>query len=481
MEKPFIQLFRTPNSAYLFDVNRSEIVPISEYIFLYLEKLLYDDTDQINCDLPEIIELKKRGYVSTESHVKGISHPYTKFLKTFLDRKIAKITLCLCQDCNFRCSYCAYAENNNKRQRSHSIQYMTWDTAKKAIDFLWEHSIDSTEINVSGYGGEPLLAFPLLKQIVEYSKKSFEGKKLTFNVTSNTTLFTKEIVEFFRDNDISLLVSLDGPKEINDQNRVFADGSGTYDTVIENIRLIQKIAPEYAKKISINMVMNPLNDFDCMNEIKLSSNELEKIDLQATIVDTSYDDEPLKFSEEYSWKSEYNRFIATLYFFNRISKENVSPISEKDVGRLWDDYEKFNMITPLYRFDVPSGPCVAGQMRLFVSTDGNFYPCERVSEMSEAMRIGSVENGFNIEKAKKLINVAQLTEEACKNCWCFRFCTQCAKYADKNEIDLSAEARLSNCDEIKSSVYYKIYYYLMLREVNKYYSDSVKIAKRGDL
>ena len=70
------------------------------------------------------------------------------------------------------------------------------------------------------------------------------GKKLTFNITTNGTMLNDEMIYFFQDHDVSLMISLDGPKEINDKNRVFANGKGTFDTVAKQISRIREIAPQ---------------------------------------------------------------------------------------------------------------------------------------------------------------------------------------------------------------------------------------------
>lgn len=129
-----------------------------------------------------------------DSCIKEVRHVYADYLDVFLTRKLAKITLQLTQNCNFRCKYGIYSETHNLRQRSHSTERMTFETAKKAIDFLWKHSVDSPDVNIGFYGGEPLLEFPLLKKAVKYSERLFEGKNLTFSVTTNGTLLNDEII-----------------------------------------------------------------------------------------------------------------------------------------------------------------------------------------------------------------------------------------------------------------------------------------------
>ncbi len=71
-------------------------------------------------------------------------------------------------------------------------------------------------------------------------------------------------------------------------------------------------------------------------------------------------------------------------------------------------------------------PCVPGKHRFFVNAEGYFYPCERVNELSPVMQIGNLETGFELEKVENLLNIGKLTDEECRKCWAFRFCTICA-------------------------------------------------------
>lgn len=99
----------------------------------------------------------------------------------------------------------------------------------------------------------------------------------------------------------------------------------------------------------------------------------------------------------------------------------------------------------------PGGPCIPGLQRLFVNVDGDFYPCERINEESSMMKIGNIEQGFNFDMAKKILNIGQITASSCKKCWAFRFCTSCAVYSDEGD-KLSSEKRLKRCNAIRNSV-----------------------------
>lgn len=460
---PFVKLFRTPNARYLYDVPQSRLLCIQEDTYTYIENL--KNGKEVSAVVPEeISELQDQGFLQCESPVEEIKHPYTDVIGTFLDRKLSMITLQLTQQCNFRCKYCVYSEDANKRQRSHSDVVMSFETAKKAIDFLWEHSVDSANVAIGFYGGEPLLQFPLIKKLVEYSKERFRGKPLLFSMTTNGSLLTEEVVAYLEENNVNLMVSMDGPKTINDRNRVFRNGTGTFDVVAKNFKEMKKNHPEYWKDVSISMVINPNNDLDEIGNI-VSELGVEASKLRPSIVDCEYDNLQLFMDEEYICKQEYHRFLGYLAHWNRYPKEKVSPILQGIIENNINTLDKVTEKSPLKMYDAPSGPCVPGQLRLFVNVYGEFYPCERVSENSALTCIGDLEKGFDVEKAEQFLNAGRITKDSCRRCWAFRFCDQCGKRADSGKDHLDAKEKLKYCNATRHSAVLEIENYLLLNEI----------------
>lgn len=471
--RPFIQLFRTPRGQYVYDVNKSELLPITEDSFTFLQKCMDGTANVAESGLDEIKALISTGYLKTQSAVKDICHPYIPYLKQFLNRKISKITLQVTQSCNLRCKYCIYSEDINQYQRSHSNKRMSIETAKKAIEFLYDHSVDSESVNIGFYGGEPLLELPLIKQAVQYARNLFDGKKITFAITTNGTLLTSEAITYLAAEDISLTISLDGPKQIHDKCRVFEDGRGSFDILMNNIDMMRRLAPEYYKKLQFSMVMDPANDFDCINDITVAANDFNDHSFLASIVEREANNQVL-YSEDYIWKSEYHHFLALLSVIGRFPNEEVSALSKRAVGSLFNDSKFAHMFGPLHPTDAPSGPCIPGQMRLFINAEGSFFPCERVSEQSKVMCIGSLDKGFDTAKAKKILDVGSITKEICRNCWSFRYCMLCAKRADDGGECLSPKRKLANCENVRASTYEKLRKLLLLNEIDLYYSTQAR-------
>lgn len=121
--------------------------------------------------------------------------------------------------------------------------------------------------------------------------------------------------------------------------------------------------------------------------------------------------------------------------------------------------------------------CVPGKTRLLITVDGDLYPCERVSEESEVMKIGTIFEGFDIEKAKALMNIGQLTSEQCKECFAIHNCFLCAKYADNN-MELSGKLLSCYCKDVREKVKYDFLDLIMLREIQEIYSGRVVINDR---
>ena len=185
------------------------------------------------------------------------------------------------------------------------------------------------------------------------------------------------------------------------------------------------------------------------------------------------DDEELQFSEEYSWKYGYQQFLAVLAYFRRFDKELVSPIALRGLDAFSQDEEIVGQGASLMKTDAPSGPCIPGKLRAFIDVDGNLFPCERVSETSAAMQIGNIYDGFDVHKTLKILNVSQLTPDACRNCWSFRYCTQCAKPALGADGGLSSESRIEHCLVSRNDAFRKIVQYLLMKEIPVYYKNHI--------
>ncbi|CAM4510978.1 Cys-rich peptide radical SAM maturase CcpM [Paenibacillus macerans] len=445
-----IHLFEYLENKYVYDVNKSAILLISDEAHFQLEH--EQSCDEEAADLEEIKRLRQKGYLSP-NRPKAIKHPKTSMVEHLLDRNLQRLCLQVTQSCNFRCSYCVYSDIYT--HRSHTVQKMDWETAKKSMDFLIEHSQDSLSIGLGFYGGEPLLQYELIKKCMDYMAANVNGKMLSFNLTTNASLLNEEMVQQFLKYNTKITISLDGPQEIQDANRTFANGKGTYDIVTGRIRNLCKKYPSLKENLNYSMVFDPQNSFSCIDNFVNYDEELfDGTSVMGSMVTGYYRKDNLKYTEDFLSEWEYSKFTYMLHLIGKLSEKYDSKIMKMPfldiISIMKTTREKFS---PLGDTEHHSGPCVPGQLRLFVNAKGEFYPCEKVSENSKVMNIGSLDRGFDYEKVKQLLNVGQLTEKECKDCFAIRNCGLCAMTADTGEDEentLSRELKLSACRNMRA-------------------------------
>ncbi|MCR1824680.1 Cys-rich peptide radical SAM maturase CcpM, partial [Terrisporobacter muris] len=455
---------------YIYDVNTNKILEISKDLYAYLKEYLYSDKNSnLNAKVEkELNNLKKHGFLKNK-RIEKTEHPDTKFLKYYIDNKLSSVVLQVTQNCNLRCDYCIYSGSYNNRV--HSNKRMNFNTAKKAVDYLIQHSKQLNEINISFYGGEPLLEFELIKKIVEYAKDLAQGKYITFNLTTNATLFTPEIVEYFVKHNITAMISLDGNEEIHDKSRVFASsGKGTHKFVLKNLQFIKENYPEYYKNnITFNTVVLPENQYTCIHDFVSIEELLKDSYFLESDVSQHNTDKEFKMSDDYVFGKNYGRFLILLSKLNIVDSKNLSPLLQV-ANSVFDGFIADRNIT---RIELPtvshhSGPCLPGVYRAFITTDGDIYPCEKVSEKSCLSKIGTLDDGIDLEKASKLLNIGQFYEEKCFNCWSYTNCGICI--AKLNEIDRSEEEiEPQYCDLIKYTTESNMKDYCVLKSLGYQY------------
>ena len=142
--------------------------------------------------------------------------------------------------CNLSCAYCYEYSEDKIVDTTNGAQpkFMSDETARQSVDLLLRESGDNAVVHVSFFGGETLMNFPVLSRVVPYAREqaTARGKRVEFNLTTNATLLTSEMIGFLADHDVAVTVSIDGPREMQDRFRVFHDGRGTYDVLLPRVR-----------------------------------------------------------------------------------------------------------------------------------------------------------------------------------------------------------------------------------------------------
>ena len=183
---------------------------------------VYSSEDIESC-YQEIVELYNDKILFSEDD-------YEKYAKYSVASPVKAMCLNIAHDCQLRCKYCFASTGDFGKGR----KLMSFETGKHAIDFLLENSGDRPNLELDFFGGEPLMNFKVVKQIVEYarSREAEYGKKFRFTITTNGLLLDDEKIEFINKEMSNVVLSIDGRKEVNDYFRVLPNGQGCYDMIL---------------------------------------------------------------------------------------------------------------------------------------------------------------------------------------------------------------------------------------------------------
>jgi len=462
MDKSAFFCFSTPRNKYMYVRNINSIIRISEEEYAELLKARKENDDE-----NKVVKKYERLGIFVENPIEMIEHPDTDTLEFQANHLCRHLTLQVTQQCNLRCEYCAYS--GIYENRVHSDRNMDWKTAKKAIDFFLLHSRDSQEIVLGFYGGESLLQFPLIKKCITYIEEQVEGKRIRYSITTNGTLLNDEVIDFLVEKDVSLSISLDGSKEEHDKHRKFRSGSGSFDCIMDRLRHLKERFPEYYKRVIFMPVVSADIDlkkvlcFFETNEL-LKDNDVRYNTVATTGLKPGMEEKVEYKADKFEEVYRFEYFKMFLSLIGKMPKEEVSPIvyvAEAEHNRF---YGCINRHDVLRRHTHHGGPCVPGVARLFVDVNGNFYPCEKVSEENPGYCIGNLEMGFDFASMCDLLNIGKLTRKECQECWNIANCNICAASLPSGDCGFDRERKLSLCEEQKTSVSNYIYDTAVLTE-----------------
>ncbi len=471
--------FQTENANYFYDAGTTNVFECERAEFLVLENILAHSgllsLAETGLSEAELLDALENIRELIEKYKICQAPVYEKFqtqdMKFNQDGLVQQVILELTEQCNLRCKYCIYGEEN-ERFRNFSGRNMSWEVARKGLDYVLAHSGD--EISVTFYGGEPLLQFPLIKQCMDYTvEKAGKEKKIEFGFTTNLTLVTREMAEYFASLDFCAITgSLDGPEEVHDAYRVTKNKMGSFKKAMEGLKLlVDCMGVERAGKvISINAVVTPpytverveyINQFFrsipwLPKNMTIRSNYVERpkrkgdVEQQTNMKGTIQQDDPIEYwkLEKICRKEDDNIKFAT-------DNTNLSKIHNRMISEVPIPFLKQN------------GCCNPGNRRLYITTEGKFHVCERIGE---SPAIGDVDHGLDVESIKKyyIDEYAQASLPDCSNCWAAQLCSLCfASFYNENGIDMKEKKRL--CAIQKQLMKYNLIAYHQIMETNPEY------------
>ena len=322
------------------------------------------------------------------------------------DRPIIK-ALCIniAHDCNLRCQYCFAGQGGYGQWR----MLMSFDIARRAVDFLIAHSGPREHCELDFFGGEPLMNWHVVQQTIDYVHKQEKkhGKKIKMSLTTNGLLLDKEKVKYLTDNHISLILSLDGRKEMHHRMRPGVHGEGTYDEIVKNLQYC--VANRKGEEYYVRGTFTRYNMDFTTDVIDMIDKGFPAVSMEPVVGEDTAD-YSIKEEDLPRVKAEYDR-LAKLF------------IAREEEGRPFFFFH-FNM-------DLWKGPCLpkrlrgcgAGHEYLAVVPNGDIYPCHQFVGR-EGYVIGNVYEGLKNFKMMRDFRMNHVfSKPECVDCWAKFFCS----------------------------------------------------------
>ena len=326
-----------------------------------------------------------------------------------LKQKTAGVVKALClhvaHTCNLNCSYCFASQGKYHGDRA----VMSYEVGKRALDFLMENSGTRRNLEVDFFGGEPLMNFQVVKDLVAYARsvEQEKGKNFRFTLTTNGVLVDDEVIEWANRECSNVVLSLDGRKEIHDRYRVDYAGNGSWEKIVPKFQKFVEArgGREYYMRGTFTHA-NPdfLKDIQTMLDLGFSELSMEPV---------------------------------------VCAEGDPSALTKEDLEVVMEQYEKLAMLMlerdkagkPFtfyhYMIDFSGGPCIykrisgcgSGTEYMAVTPWGDLYPCHQfVGE--ERFRLGDIWTGVtNTEVQQEFASCNVYAHPECRDCWARLYCS----------------------------------------------------------
>lgn len=425
-EKQMIHQYKSNGYNIVLDVNSGSVHVVDDLVYDILEmyntkpkeeiiRILLDKYQQpdyaklldeniseayIEEAISEIETLKEEGTLFTQD-------VYQDVVFNFKERKTVVKALCLhiAHDCNLACKYCFAEEGEYKGRRA----LMSYEVGKKALDFLIANSGTRRNLEVDFFGGEPLMNFEVVKQLVAYGREQekIHDKNFRFTLTTNGVLLDDDIMEFANKEMANVVLSIDGRKEIHDKMRPARNGKGSYDIIVPKFRKLAESRGQ--KNYYVRGTFTHFNKDFAADVIHMADLGFEQISVEPVVAPPE-EDYAIQEADVETICQEYDKLADEM-------------IRRREQGRCFNFFH--------FMIDLTGGPCVAkrlsgcgsGTEYLAVTPWGDFYPCHQFVG-NEDFLLGNVDEGITnteVQDKFKLCNV--YAKEKCKDCFARFYCS----------------------------------------------------------
>ena len=385
-------------------INMYESTPREELVRVMCEKYANMDgvseTDIREC-LDDIDALRDEGRLFTPDTFADKAD----VLKKRSEGIVKALCLHVAHTCNLNCSYCFASQGKYHGERA----IMSYEVGKQALDFLIAHSGTRHNLEVDFFGGEPLMNFDVVKQLVAYARsiEKEHGKNFRFTLTTNGMLIDDDVIDFANREMHNVVLSLDGRKEVHDRFRVDHAGRGSWERIVPKFQKLVNARGGrgyYMRGTFTHANPDFLNDIKQMLDLGFTELSMEPV------VCAPDDPSALTKDDLEVVFSQYEELAALM-------------LERIDEGRPFTFYH--------YMIDLAGGPCIykrisgcgSGTEYMAVTPWGDLYPCHQfVGE--EKFRLGNVWDGVTAPDVQEQFAACNVyTKPECADCWAKLYCS----------------------------------------------------------
>ncbi len=406
-----IHKFYLNNKYIVLDVNSGGVHVVDKIVYDILDGFEDKDKSQVVSNLKstygekavidaydEVSQLVEEGILfSEETDISNLNYNEDNIVKA--------MCLHVAHDCNLKCNYCFASQGNFKGER----KMMDLETGKKALEFLAKNSGKRRNLEVDFFGGEPLMNFNLVKELVAYGREieKIYNKNFRFTITTNGVLLDEDKMNFINENMDNVVLSLDGRKDINDNMRQTISGAGSYDIIVPKFK--EMVEKRGDKDYYIRGTFTSKNIDFSKDIMDYYDNGFKKVSM-----------EPVVTSEEMDYALREEHLQDVLNEYEKFSRDYIN-IKKKD-----KDFYFFH-----YMIDLSQGPCIikravgcgAGSEYLAITPEGELYPCHQFVGEKD-FQLGTLDDGIvNTDLRDKFKNANVYTSEECRKCWARFYCS----------------------------------------------------------
>ncbi len=374
-----------------------------EIISKLLEKYKNDETitkSEISDCYNDVCELEKNGKLFTKD-------AYENHAFDFKNKNTVVKALCLhiAHTCNLNCEYCFASQGKYHGERA----LMSLEVGKKSIDFLIKNSGTRRNLEVDFFGGEPLMNFSVVKEIVKYAREQEKiyNKNFRFTLTTNGLLIDDDVIDFAIKEMSNVVLSLDGRKDVHDATRKTITGQGSYDVIVPKFKKL--VDARGGKNYYIRGTFTH-NNIDFTKDIlHMADLGFKELSIEPVVCDPK---------EPYALTEEDLPIIKEQYEI--LAKEMIKRNKQ---GNGFTFYH--------YMLDLQNGPCIykrisgcgSGTEYMAVTPWGDLYPCHQFVG-DEKYKLGDIFNGVTNDEVRNKFKLCNAyARPKCSNCWAKLYCS----------------------------------------------------------